>query len=113
MTGATPDPATIWQTLGSILDPEFGISIVDLGLVYRVECVDGNVRVIMTLTTPMCPSGSWIQQGAGQALRALPGVKDVRVDLVFDPPWNPAMLSVDARRQLGWEDEGLASSRPG
>ena len=104
MTTMAPETAAVWQALGAILDPEFAISIVDLGLIYSVEYTDGNVRVIMTLTTPTCPSGSWIREGVEHALRALDGVTNVQVDLVFDPAWTTAMLSADARRQLGWSD---------
>jgi metal-sulfur cluster biosynthetic enzyme len=108
MTQLAPDAAAVWRTLGTILDPEFGISIVDLGLIYSVECAEGNVDVIMTLTTPTCPSGSWIHEGVEAALLALPGVNDVCVQLTFEPAWNTAMLSVEARRQLGWPKEELA-----
>jgi metal-sulfur cluster biosynthetic enzyme len=104
MTDTSPDTSVVWQTLGTILDPEFAISIVDLGLIYSVECDQGNVTVIMTLTTPTCPSGSWIQQGVEQAVRAIPGVKDARIHLVFEPQWNTEMLTAEARRQLGWGD---------
>lgn len=103
MSNAVPDNDVVWQALASIPDPEFGINIVDLGLIYSVDCIDGNANVVMTLTTPACPSGSWIHEGAQAALRQLPGVKNVRVDLVFDPPWNTEMLSANARRQLGWD----------
>jgi len=96
---------TVWQRLASIFDPEFGISIVDMGLIYSVACADGNVGVVMTLTTPMCPSGAWIHEGVENAVRQMPGVKNARVDLVFEPPWNTEMLSADARRQLGWHSE--------
>ena len=105
MTDTLPDNATVWQALESIPDPEFGINIVDLGLIYSVECTDGDVKVIMTLTTPTCPSGGWIHEGVQTALRHLPGAKNVQVDLVFEPPWNTAMLTHAARRQLGWKPE--------
>ena len=105
MTDTIPETATIWQALESIPDPEFGISIVDLGLIYSVECVDGEVKVVMTLTTPTCPSGGWIHGGVEPALQQLPGVTRVRVDLVFKPAWTPAMLSEKAQRQLGWTRE--------
>jgi len=108
MSESFPTPAEIWQTLGTIPDPEFGVSLVDLGLIYSVECAEGNARVIMTLTTPTCPSGGWMVQGVEQALRAMSGVRDARVDLVFEPPWNPSMLSVEGRHQLGWKDESAA-----
>src|SRR2546423_975364 len=102
MSDPALNPETIWQKLASIPDPEFGISIVDLGLIYEVELADGNVKVVMTLTTPQCPSGLWIHEGTEAALRQMPGVKTVRVDLVFEPPWHTGMLNASARRQLGW-----------
>ncbi|HVZ66245.1 MAG TPA: metal-sulfur cluster assembly factor [Lacunisphaera sp.] len=96
------DAHTVWETLRSIPDPEFGINIVDLGLIYSVECSDGGtVDVTMTLTTPTCPSGSWIHEGAKEALARLPGATSVNVAMVFDPPWSPEMLSESAQRQLG------------
>lgn len=95
-----PDSATVWEALRAIPDPEFGVSIVDLGLIYSVDCRDGAVDVVMTLTTPSCPSGGWIVEGVRTALEALPGVGPVKVDLVFDPEWNPEMLSAEARRVL-------------
>lgn len=95
----------LWQALGSILDPEFGISIVDMGLIYSVRHEGGAAHVVMTLTTPACPSGEWIRAGARAALSRVPGVASVRVDLVFDPAWNPAMLSPRAQQQLGWRAE--------
>lgn len=98
----TLDSEAVWNVLRSIPDPEFGINIVDLGLVYSVECVGSDVGVTMTLTTPTCPSGGWIYEGAREALMHLPGVNDVKVAMVFDPPWTPEMLSESARKQLGW-----------
>jgi len=101
MNAIPPDAAAVWQALATIPDPEFGVSIVDLGLIYSVECDAGRVRVAMTLTTPACPSAGWMQQGAANAVRQLPGVDAVQVDLVFEPRWNAKMLSVIAREQLG------------
>lgn len=98
---AIPDSAAVWEVLRSIPDPEFGVNIVDLGLIYSVECNDGDIAVTMTLTTPNCPSGGWIYEGTKQALAGLPGVKNVEVAMVFDPPWTPEMLSEAASRQLG------------
>ncbi len=96
-----PDTAAVWAALRSIPDPEFGVNIVDLGLIYSVECNDGDIAVTMTLTTPNCPSGGWIYEGTKEALARLPGAKKVEVAMVFEPPWNPAMLSEEANRQLG------------
>jgi metal-sulfur cluster biosynthetic enzyme len=98
---ATPDSAAVWEVLRSIPDPEFGVNIVDLGLIYSVECNAGDIAVTMTLTTPSCPSGGWIYEGTKQALAGLPGAKSVNVAMVFDPQWTPEMLSESAQRQLG------------
>ncbi|HVU32659.1 MAG TPA: iron-sulfur cluster assembly protein [Opitutaceae bacterium] len=98
---SAPDSTVVWDTLRAIPDPEFGVNIVDLGLIYSVECSDGAVAVTMTLTTPNCPSGGWIYEGAKEALERLDGVKSVSVTMVFDPPWSPEMLSETARSQLG------------
>lgn len=98
---ATPDSAAVWDALRSIPDPEFGVNIVDLGLIYSVECKDGDIAVTMTLTTPSCPSGGWIYEGAKQAVANLPGARKVEVAMVFDPPWSSTMLSEEANRQLG------------
>ncbi len=101
MSGSPADTAGIWQALAAIPDPEFGINIVDLGLIYSVECTEGVARVVMTLTTPTCPSGGWIHEGVRHALAGLPGIRRAEVELVFDPPWNPEMLSEQARGDLG------------
>lgn len=95
------DSNAVWEALRTIPDPEFGINIVDLGLVYSVECDEGDINVTMTLTTPSCPSGGWIYEGTKEALARLPGAKNVNVAMVFEPPWSPEMLSESAQRQLG------------
>ncbi len=95
------DERRVWQVLAEILDPEFGVNIVDLGLIYSVCCARGEVEIVMTLTTPSCPAATWIYEGIKAALAALPGITQVTVSLVFDPPWSAAMLSDSARRQLG------------
>ena len=97
------DTETVWSTLAGILDPEFGISIVELGLVYSVTCTDGEVRVAITLTTPTCPASTFIVEGARAAVAALPGVKSAQVDLVWEPRWTPELMSDIAREALGWK----------
>ncbi len=110
MIETTPSPHDVWHVLETIPDPEFGIDIVSLGLVYDVRIRDGAVHVIMTLTTPTCPSGGWIVEGAKHAVERLPGVQAVDVDLVFDPAWTPAMLREKARVALGWPKAEDASA---
>lgn len=89
--------------LKSIPDPELGISIVDLGLIYGVEVDRKNkVTVRMTLTTIGCPLFSLIADPVKAAVRELPEVKDVEVELTFDPPWNPEKMSEEGKIQLGF-----------
>jgi len=94
--------ADVINVLNNVHDPELGISVVDLGLVYQVDIADDMVRVTMTLTVPGCPLHNVIAGSARQALRNLPGVKNAVVEMVWDPPWHPMMMSERARRQLGW-----------
>jgi metal-sulfur cluster biosynthetic enzyme len=91
------------EHLRTIMDPELGISIVDLGLIYGIVIEgEGKVVVKMTLTSPACPVGAVIQAQVHQALVKLPWVKDPRVDLVWTPRWDPrTMASEDARMELG------------
>lgn len=101
----TIDESTVWTALSGILDPEFGLSIVDLGLVYSVACSEGLVRVAMTLTTPACPASNYIVEGARATIAALPGVLQAQVDLVWEPMWTPELLSDGAREALGWKPQ--------
>lgn len=101
MTASPVSVEAIWTTLRAILDPEFGVNIVDLGLIYSVEASGDEAKVVMTLTTPNCPAGSWIFEGVKRAVAEVPGVGRSEVKLVFEPQWNSEMLSEAARRQLG------------
>ena len=83
----------VLNALRQVLDPEIGMSIVDLGLIYDVAITGSTVRVAMTLTSAGCPMGDSIRGGAEMALLNLEGVTDAQVELVFDPPWHPAMIS--------------------
>lgn len=92
----------IIDQLKTVYDPELGINIVDLGLIYEVQISDeGDVQIMMTLTTPGCPLHDSISTGARTSIELLPGVRTVNVDLVWEPAWNPEMMSDDAKRQLG------------
>ena len=92
----------ILTALKHVLDPEIGINIVDLGLVYEVKVENGNVEIKMTMTTPGCPLHESISNGAEEAVRQLPGVENVKVDLVWEPAWTPDRMTDWARKQLGW-----------
>lgn len=88
----------------NVYDPEIPVNIVDLGLIYELDIRDdGTVYVKMTLTAPGCPIGFFITEQVKQAIIAtVPGVKDVQVDLVFDPPWTPDKMSEEAKALLGF-----------
>jgi metal-sulfur cluster biosynthetic enzyme len=88
----------ITQALRTVLDPELGMSVVDLGLLYGVEIEGGRVRVTMTLTAPGCPLHESIAEWVRRAIREVPGVEDVEVAVTFDPPWTPARMGRDASR---------------
>jgi metal-sulfur cluster biosynthetic enzyme len=94
--------ASAREALVSVIDPEVGINIVDLGLVYRIEVHDGHVEIDMTMTSPACPLGAHLKESATRAIhRAWPEVKSVQVRLVWEPPWSPDKMSPRARAQLG------------
>jgi metal-sulfur cluster biosynthetic enzyme len=95
-----PQPVTqelVLETLQQVIDPELGCNIVDLGLIYDVKIDGGKVSVTMTLTTPGCPMHESISQGAQIALLSLPGVNDAEIDVVWDPPWHPSMMTEQGR----------------
>ena len=98
--------AIIWQQLKTCYDPEIPINIVDLGLIYRFEINtlpngQRSVNVDMTLTSPGCGMGEILMQDAQDKISIVPTVAEVRVDLIFDPPWNQSMMSEEARLQTG------------
>ncbi len=101
-TTAIPTPELLMEKLSEVIDPELGLSIVDLGLIYDVSFDDGDVLVTMTLTSPGCPLGPVIRGEAYAKLKELPGVKDVDVRIVWSPPWDPrTMASEDVKMSLG------------
>lgn len=90
------------ENLKNVFDPEIGINIVDLGLIYDVEVSEeADVLITMTLTSLGCPLGPVIVQEATNALADLPGIGTVDVKLVWSPAWNPDMMSEEARDELG------------
>ena len=91
----------VYEALHECYDPEIPVNIVDLGLVYDVQVNDEKVAVKMTLTAPGCGMGTFIANDARQKILALEGVVDATVDLVWDPPWNPSMISEEAKQKLG------------
>lgn len=95
-------PEALMARLATVMDPELGIDIVGLGLVYAADLRDGVARVRMTTTTPACPIGAYLEQSIRRALLEIPGVIDVEVEVTHDPPWSPDRMSAAAKAQLGW-----------
>ncbi|MEO8285267.1 MAG: metal-sulfur cluster assembly factor [Chloroflexota bacterium] len=104
MTEAGEDHLQALECLYQVMDPELGINIVDLGLVYSVELLSDAAHVEMTMTTPACPLHAYLASEVKSAiLDGMLGVRSVEVNITFDPPWNPAMMSGAAKHDLGWE----------
>ena len=95
----TTDEVT--EALKGVYDPEIPVNVVDLGLIYDVEVAEGNVYVTMTLTAPGCGMGPFIAQQAEWAIAELEGVEDVQVEMTFEPPWSPELISEDGKKLLG------------
>lgn len=99
---ATPSVEELRKKLTEVMDPELNLSIVELGLVYDISYDAGDVLVTMTLTSPGCPLGPVIRGEAYAKLREVPGVNDVDVQIVWNPPWDPrTMASDDVKMSLG------------
>jgi metal-sulfur cluster biosynthetic enzyme len=96
-----PEQTLIYEKLKEIYDPEVGINIVDMGLIYSLEIADGKVEITMTLTSPGCPAGPQILSQVDSQVKTVDGIEDVDIKVVWSPPWSPDMLSQEARDQLG------------
>ncbi len=96
-----PVAAGVRSALSSVEDPELGVDIVSLGLMYAIEHEGGHLRVVHTLTSMGCPLGLVIERDIGEALVGIDEVDSVEVQLVFDPPWSPERMSDDAKFLLG------------
>lgn len=102
---ATPDIDTLRQALKRVADPEIGANIVDLGLIYRLEYANRQLEIDMTMTSPACPMGDLIIDDIHAELeRLLPAEIEIKLSVVWDPPWQPSMMSADCRGRLGWQD---------
>ena len=99
---AAPTTAEVMERLGGVIDPEVSIGIVQLGLVYDVTVDDHAIIVTMTMTTPACPLGPYLEQSVETALADIAGPRLITIDLTFDPPWSPEMITDEGRQQLGW-----------
>jgi metal-sulfur cluster biosynthetic enzyme len=104
MQSKMPTEEEVRTVLRKVIDPEVGLNIVDLGLIYGVEISDNKLHVDLTMTTEACPMGEMILADARRTLEtSLPADAEIELDLVWEPPWNPSMMSEDARAHFGWD----------
>lgn len=101
MTTTVLNEAAVREALRQVKDPELDLNIIDLGLVYSVEVAAGDVRIEMTLTSPGCPAGPMITNDAYRVVRALEGVTDVNIDIVWEPYWTPERIEPKVRALMG------------
>lgn len=101
MTTQTLTKDEVYEALKDVYDPEIPVNVVDLGLIYGVEVEEGNVDVTMTLTFAGCGMGPYIAQQAEWRIAEMDSVEDVNVELTFDPPWTPDMITEDGKKLLG------------
>jgi metal-sulfur cluster biosynthetic enzyme len=92
----------VMEVLRQVEDPELGMDVVDLGLVYEVEVEESKAKVTYSLTSMGCPAGPLIAQDIDGAVRQVEGIQDVELELTFDPPWTPDRMSDDAKFILGF-----------
>ena len=91
----------ILEVLSNVYDPEIPIDIVNLGLIYGIDIEGGNVRISMTMTAPGCPASTQIAGESKILVGEIPGVENVEIDIVWDPPWDPSKMSEEAQDSLG------------
>jgi metal-sulfur cluster biosynthetic enzyme len=102
-----PSTDTIFNKLRTVIDPEIGINVVDLGLIYEVGVEAGMVNIKFTLTNPMCPLAEVLAQGIRTVVVNLPGVEKCHLQLIMDPPWSPERISEEGRRVLAYPSSGI------
>jgi FeS assembly SUF system protein len=94
---------SVIEVLKTIFDPEIPVNIYDLGLIYEVNIFpDSTVEIVMTLTSPSCPAAGILPGEVEQKAKSVSGVKDVTLELVFEPPWSQEMMSEEAKLELGF-----------
>jgi metal-sulfur cluster biosynthetic enzyme len=94
------DKEKVKEALKNVTDPEIGMNIVDLGLVYYIEEEAGKLKIEMTMTSPMCPATEEIVENSKQFAKTVNGVKEVEIQLVWDPPWDPDKMTDEGKAQL-------------
>jgi metal-sulfur cluster biosynthetic enzyme len=96
--------AEVYEVLRECYDPEIPVNLVDLGLIYGVGVEGGVVTITMTLTAPGCHMGSMIRENIEDKLLGIPGCDEANVEIVWDPPWTPHMMSDEARKKLALDE---------
>ncbi len=91
----------VYSAVGEVLDPDLGLPILDLGLVYRVDVADDKIEIDFTLTSPACPVGDLLQEDLTETVKARTGIQNVTTTLVWDPPWDKDMMSEELKLTLG------------
>lgn len=95
--------AQVIEALRTVFDPEIPVNIYELGLIYEIKAApSGGVQIRMTLTSPNCPAAATLPEEVQGKVKAIPGVTDVKVDVVFDPPWDASRMSEAAKLELGF-----------
>src|ERR1700758_905266 len=102
----------VLEILRTVEDPELGMDIVDLGLLYQVDVEDSKAKGKYSLTSMGCPAGPLIAQDIDSAIRQVKGIQDVELELTFDPPWTPDRMSDDAKLILGFGEVALVARHP-
>lgn len=93
----------IVEYLRTVVDPEIAVDIYSLGMIYKIDLSDeGDLAIDMTLTAPNCPMADFIMEDVNQKMESIPGIKSVKVNLVFEPEWNKDMMSEEAKLELGF-----------
>jgi metal-sulfur cluster biosynthetic enzyme len=100
MTGTNPMEAACWNALHEVMDPEFPVSVVDMGLIYGIAAKEEEVEVTMTYTAASCACMEWIEGDIRKRLLQEPGIQSVEIRVVWDPPWTVERLSEAAREKL-------------
>jgi metal-sulfur cluster biosynthetic enzyme len=96
------DLGLVIDLLFEVIDPELGVNVIDLGLIYGVHVSDRVLQVRMTMTTPGCPLQGYFDDTIRTTVAGIPGIDDTALDIVWEPPWQPEMMSDLAKDQLGW-----------
>lgn len=97
-----PTKEKILGALKKVLDPELGVNIVDMGLIYNVDIKKEKVKILMTMTFPGCPLVPYFEENVPKAAKKVKGVKEVDLQFTFDPPWKPEMMKEELREELGF-----------